>query len=159
MVSTLVLIVALRLLLGESSDYDERQTADQGMAAKYALWTFLGYAVAWILYGMEEREPLLSTELILLLGCVVVLMVYLTIVILRDAYVPANFSGFHWLLLVIGAVGFLGFFWRSVQGLDGTAESLMAWVSLGCGIVMTWSGLLMLGKRVMQRFEKGNDDG
>lgn len=151
----LMLVVALRLLLGEKTDYDERQTADQGMAAKYALWTFLGLSAVRMFYGMLGYEQFLKTEMTLLIGCVVVLLVYLTIVIVRDAYVPANFGGFHWLLLLFAAVGFASFWYKIYMGeLDWTGQDIRGWTGLACGIVMVWSGLLVLGKHVMAQFEK-----
>lgn len=139
MASVLTVLAGLYVLLGGEQDYDERQTAVQGQAAKYSMGAFLIYSLLWIAYSFSGYEMPFHTGAVLLIGCCAVLMIYLSVVIWQDAYTPRNFPGFHWFLLVMGIAN-LAFF----GVLAGKPES---WIALAAGVVLSWAGVLLLGRQ------------
>ena len=77
-------------------------------------------------------------------------MVYLTVIIWMDAYIPRNFPGFHWFLLVLGLACMMisaVYFFR----VDAAAYYGEAYINAASGIVFSWAGILLLGRQFLHK--------
>ena len=145
MASVLTVLAALYILLGGEQDYDERQTAVQGRAAKYGMGAFLIYSLLWAAYSFSDGETPVHMGAVLLAGCSLVLVLYLTAIIWQDAYNPRNFPGFPWFLLLMGIANLVFF------GIAGNRGE--GWIAFSAGIVLLWAGVLLLVRRLWNRAE------
>lgn len=143
----MTIIIALRILLGEASDYDERQTMAQGKAAKYALWAFLGYCIIWIPHSASGLVQL-NAHIVLFIGLCLVLLVYMTMAITLNAYAPLRFPGFPWLLLTSGAAFLIYGF---IEGRTNTHDTFAPISRIAIGIILVWESTLMLFMQLINK--------
>lgn len=131
------------LLLGDSRDFDERQQINRGKAMYAAIWVLFSYALPTMIGIIAYEHPILQNPLaVLLIGCTLVMLTYLTVAIILDAYVPLNFPGIVYLYLVFGAVAIAAFFFDH-KYFDIMHEGV-DWMCLALGIVFLWAGALMV---------------
>lgn len=131
------------LLLGDSRDFDERQQINRGKATYLAIWNFFAYAIIAMFCSSIYDAPIFHSPFaLLLIGCAFVMLTYLTVAIILDAYVPLNFPGIVYLYLIFGAASIAAslYEWPSASIMAGDFR----WVLLTLGIVFLWAGLLML---------------
>lgn len=146
-------VLIMWVLLGDSSDFDERQQLDRGKATYAALWAFLSYALPMIIFvdAYASEYPILKDSFsILLIGATFVMLVYLTVAIVLDAYVPLNFPGMQYLYLVFGAVALAAMF-VDMKMADFLYDRFR-WVCLALGIVFLWSGALMIIMKPIRKY-------
>jgi len=138
------------LLLGDSRDFDERQQINRGKAMYFAIWNFFVYAIIAMLCSSIYDAPIFHSPFyILLIGCALVMLTYLTVAIILDAYVPLNFPGIVYLYLVFGTVSIVASLFEWPQ--SSTMAGDFRWILLTLGIVFLWAGLLMIIMKAVRK--------
>lgn len=139
------------LLLGDSRDFDERQQINRGKATYAAIWNFFAYAIIAMLCSVIYDEPIFQSPFaLLLIGCTFVMLTYLTVAIVLDAYVPLNFPGIVYLYLVFGAAGIIAFL-VDQRYLDFISDG-GDWMCLALGIVFLWASVLILIMKPIRKY-------
>lgn len=138
----------LRAGYGKSDpdEFDERQRRSQGNAYKYGFWVGIGYLFLLQFVELVEYFPLTIHE-VSIIGILVMLMVYGTVAIWRDAYISLgeNETARIVLMLAMGIWNLMDI--RNLTSLlVGVASCYMA-------------GLLTLRRYLRKREEREEDDG
>lgn len=158
----IVLVFAFRkkMLGREKPQYDERQLAEQGRAAKIAYYTLMSYI---IIYGalLSVMEITIASPLVVIFaGVLLSIVVYALVCIKNEAYFPINQSASRWLyfLDIIGIINIAIFIINAlaeggILEADGSISTYI--VNLLCGMVLL---ALSLVCRISMKKAKEVDD-
>ncbi len=135
-----IIVLIKRKRGGCAKEYDERQRAAQGKAAKAAMFSHMGFAALGIIFCADGGPAWLSIPAALFFGIVVSVCVYAIYCILHDAYFEFSKSPRSTLVMlaVITVVEFLLVGRKAARGevlVDGVLD-LATVMSASCGVVM-----------------------
>ncbi len=137
----LITIVRKKIFGSEKAQYDERQLAEQGKAAKYAYYTLMIYIFLYAALESCEIPHFVSPMTGCFVGIVISILIYACICIRNEAYFPINQSAKKWLHF-LDAIGILNLviFVLNVWGNGGMLEEdgslTTSFINLLCAILM-----------------------
>ncbi|MBE6908812.1 MAG: hypothetical protein E7474_04265 [Ruminococcaceae bacterium] len=158
-----VFTLAVRKKTGCAREYDERQIAAQGKAAKAAMFTHMAFAAACIAYYAGWEPTWLDVPTAMFFGLALSIGVYAVHCILHDAYFSISRSPRYtlWALAAVAVLQFLNVGRHvTAEGLlpDGRLD-LIVGMSLACGALMLVVLATALIKLTMDRRGEREADG
>lgn len=155
-------LAARRKKDGCAQQYDERQLAAQGKAAKAAMLTHLAYAAVCIVYFAGWEPKWLDVPTAMFFGIALAAGVYAVYCILHDAYFSISRSPRITLvgLAAVAAVQFLnaGRHIAAEGMLPGGKPDMMVSMSLACGALMAVVLVTALIKLAADKRQEARDE-